>query len=317
MNTAVATALERLIENYREGNLSRREFFQRLAFLTGSIVLAHEIMLDSGFAAEWEIYNWPEAPAQQGQPAPTPKESIAAGEQRLPAQVQAEWVKYPSGEVQVGAYLARPKTGAAFATIIVIHENRGLTEFVLDIAQRWAGEGLLAIAPDLLSRAGGTASFPTMSDASQGIRQLTREGVAADLHATIKYLQSRLDVKKDKIGVSGFCWGGASTFHFVTESKEMLFGVPFYGRAPELEKLANIACPVFAVYAEQDQGVNANLDEVEAKMKELGKTYTRKMYPGTQHAFMNFTSPQRYNAEQAKAAWADVTAFVKQTIGSA
>jgi len=314
MNTAVATALDRLIENYREATLSRREFFQRLAFLTGSIVLAHEIMLDTGLAAKWEIYNWPEPPAPQGQPAPTPKESIAAGEQRLPAQVQAEWVKYPSGEFQVGGYLARPKTGTAFASIIIIHENRGLTEFVVDIAQRWAGEGLLAIAVDFLSRVGGTANFPSMNDAGQGIRQLTREGVVADLHATIKYLKTRSDVKQDKLGVSGFCWGGANTFNFVTESKELLFGIPFYGRAPEMEKLTNIACPVFAVYAEQDQGVNASLDEVEAKMKELGKTYTRKMYPGTQHAFMNFTSPQRYNAEQAKAAWADVTAFVKKTI---
>ena len=64
MNTAVATALDRLIESYREGGLSRREFFQRLAYLTGSIVLAHEIMLDTGLAAEWEIYNWPDPPAQ-------------------------------------------------------------------------------------------------------------------------------------------------------------------------------------------------------------------------------------------------------------
>ncbi len=315
MNTAVATALDRLIENYREGALSRREFFQRLAYLTGSIVLAHEIMLDTGFAAEWEIYNWPDPPAQQGQPAPTPKESIAAGEQRLPTQAQAEWVKYPSGDVQVGGYLARPKSGTAFASIIVIHENRGLTEFVLDVAQRWAGEGLLAIAPDLLSRAGGTASFATMQEAGQGIGKLVRADVVSDLHAAIKYLKTRSDVKKNKIGVSGFCWGGANTFNFVTESKELLFGVPFYGRAPEMEKLANIACPVFAVYAEQDQGVNSNLDEVEAKMKELGKTYTRKMYPGTQHAFMNYTSPQRYNAEQAKAAWSDVTAFVKKIAG--
>ena len=314
MNTAVATALDRLIENYREGSLSRREFFQRLAYLTGSIVLAHEIMLDSGLAAEWDIYNWPHQ-QPQGAPAPTPKESIAAGEQRLPAQTQAEWVKYASGEVQVGGYLARPKTGSSFASIIIIHENRGLTEFVIDMAQRWAGEGLLAIAPDLLSRAGGTAGFATMQEAGQGIGKLVRADVVSDLHATVAYLKSRADVKKNKIGITGFCWGGANTFNFATESKDLLFAVPFYGRAPEMEKLANIACPVFAVYAEQDQGVNANLNEVEAKMKELGKTYTRKVYPGAQHAFMNYTSPQRYNAEQAKAAWADVTDFVKKTIG--
>jgi carboxymethylenebutenolidase len=315
MSTTQLSAVEQLIERYRRGDLSRREFFQMLAYVTGSIVLAHEIMLDSGFASEWEIYNWPDPPAQQGQAPPTPKESIEAGEKRLPANVQAEWVKYPSGEFEIGAYLARPKTGTAFASIIVIHENRGLTEFVLDIAQRWAAEGLLAVAVDFLSRVGGTANFATMADAGGGIGKLTREGVVEDLHATMKYLKSRSDVKKDKIGVSGFCWGGANTFNFATESSELLFAIPFYGRAPQLEKLANISCPVFAVYAENDRGVNANLEEVAAKMKELGKTYTQNIYPGTQHAFMNFTSPQRYNAEQAKAAWADVTAFVKSKIG--
>jgi carboxymethylenebutenolidase len=315
MATVQSSAVEQLIARYRGGELSRREFFQMLAYLNGSIVLAHEILLDTGFASEWEIYNWPDAPAQQGQAAPTPRESIEAGEKRLPANVQSEWVKYPSGEFQVGAYLARPKAGSSFPAIIVIHENRGLTEFVLDIAQRWAAEGLLAIAVDFLSRAGGTANFPTMGEAGRGIQQLTRDGVVEDLNATMKYLKTRSDVVKDKIGVTGFCWGGANTFNFATESKELLFAIPFYGRAPQMEKLANVACPVFAVYAEGDQGVNANLDQVEARMKELGKTYTRKMYPGTQHAFMNFTAPQRYNAEQAKAAWADVTAFVKSRIG--
>jgi carboxymethylenebutenolidase len=315
MATVQSSAVEQLIARYRAGELSRREFFQMLAYLTGSIVLAHEILLGTGLASEWEIYNWPDAPAQQGQAAPTPKESIEAGEKRLPANVQSEWVKYPSGEFQVGAYLARPKTGASFPAIIVIHENRGLTEFVLDIAQRWAAEGLLAMAVDFLSRVGGTANFPTMGDAGRGIQQLTRDGVVEDLHAATKYLKTRSDVIKDKIGVTGFCWGGANAFNFATESKELLFAIPFYGRAPQMEKLANVACPVFAVYAESDQGVNANLDQVEAKMKELGKTYTRRMYPGTQHAFMNFTAPQRYNAEQAKAAWADVTAFVKSRIG--
>jgi dienelactone hydrolase len=68
------------------------------------------------------------------------------------------------------------------------------------------------------------------------------------------------------------------------------------------------------VFAEQDQRVNQNLDAVEAKMKELGKSFEKRIYPGTQHAFMNFTNPGRYNADQATVAWADVTAFVKKMI---
>ena len=311
MIPAAQTAVQNLIGQYRSGAISRREFFQKVAYATGSILLAQQLMLDYGFASEMEIYDWPDP---QDQPPPTPKESIAAGEKRLPAQVAAEWVEYPSGEIKVGAYLAKPKAGGPFPAIIVIHENRGLTEFVLDIAQRWALEGLLAVAPDCLSRAGGTAKFESMDAARQGIGQLDRAGVIADLLATVEFLKSRKDVRKDKIGVSGFCWGGANTFNLATESKELAFAVPFYGAMRNLDRVGNVHCPVFAVYAENDQGVNANLDELEAKMKELGKNYTRRVFPGTGHAFMNFTGT-RYNADQAKIAWAEVTAFVKKVVG--
>lgn len=311
MQPVPAPVWESLKQSYRSGAISRREFFQKLAYLTGSIVLAHEIMLAEGFAFDWEAYDWPDPQAQ------TPKQSIAAGEQRRPASVVTEWVKYTSEEgVEVGAYLARPQAGAPFAAIIVIHENRGLTEFVLDIAQRWATEGLLALAPDFLSRLGGTASFDSMEAAREGIGRLQREGVMADLHGAVRYLQSRPDVRRDKIGVSGFCWGGGQTYFFATESNAIAFAIPFYGAAPPPERLAQIACPVFAVYAEDDPRINARMEEVEARMRELGKPYTRRVYPGTQHAFMNFTAPNRYNAEQARVAWADVTAFVHQIVGT-
>ncbi len=320
MSTAQRFGVSELIQNYRAGTMNRWEFFQTLAYLTGSIMLAQEVMLQEGFAAEWEAYNWPEQAAQPGQqpqgpPPPTPKESIEAGEKRLPAGVAAEWVKYKSGDIEVGGYLAKPKSGTPGGAIIVIHENRGLTEFVLDMAQRWAGENLVALAPDLLSRLGGTQSFATTAEAGGGIGKLERPNVVLDLHATAAYLKSRSEVKGKKTGLTGFCWGGGNTFNFITESKEIAFAMPFYGPPPPLEKAESIVCAINAVFAENDQRVNQNVEAFAAKMKELGKPFAYKMYPGTQHAFMNFTSPQRYNAEQAKAAWEDVRAFAKQQVG--
>ncbi len=305
-------AVDALVARHRSGEISRREFFQKLAFLTGSLLLAQQLMIEEGLAFPWEAYEWP---LQQGQapPPPSPKESIAAGEKRLPESVQAEWVKYKSGEIEMGGYLARPKSGAPFAAILVIHENRGLTEFVLDIAQRWASEGLLALAPDCLSRLGGTAKYDSMQAAGEGIRQLQRPDTTADLLASIAYLKSRSDVRKNKIGVTGFCWGGGYTFHLATESSDLAFAMPFYGISPALDALPRVSCPVFGIYAESDTRINANLDEVEAKMKELGKNYARKVFPGTQHAFMNFTAPGRYNPDAARAAWADAVAFVKKS----
>ena len=230
--------------------------------------------------------------------------------------MNAEWVKFKSGEYEITGYLARPKKSGPLPAIVIIHENRGLTEFVLDMAQRWAAEGLVAISVDFLSRSGGTQKFESMQAAGEGIRALNRDGVMEDLHAAVAYLKSRNDVKKGKIGVTGFCWGGGNTFRFATLSKEIAFAMPFYGGAPAVETLEGVNCPIFGVFAESDERINASLPAAEAKLKELGKSYTQKIYPGTQHAFMNFTSPQRYNAEQARAAWADVTAFVKKVVGS-
>jgi len=299
---------DQLIHSYKAGEISRREFFQRLAFLLGSVALAYQFMIEEGFASEWEIYSWPDP---QGL---TPQQSIEAGEKRLPASVKAEWVKYPSEEFEIISYVARPATGTTFPAIIVIHENRGLTEFVIDIAQRWATEGLVAIAVDFLSRVGGTGKFETMDAARRGIGQLTRPGVVADLHATMKYLKSRGDVRHDKIGVSGFCWGGGHSFNFAVESREVAFAMPFYGSPPAVDRVDAIGCPIYGVFAESDARINQNLDPVAARMKELGKNFSYKIYPGTQHAFMNFTNEGRYNAEQAKIAWADVVAFVKQQV---
>jgi carboxymethylenebutenolidase len=311
--------VEGLIQEYRSGGLSRREFFQKLAFATGSILLAQQIMIDEGFAADWEAYEWADQAPQPGQqpqqPQPTPGESIAAGEKRLPDEVKAEWVKFKSGEFEIGGYLARPKKAGTLPGIIIIHENRGLTEFVLDMAQRWAGEGLVAVAVDFLSRAGGTQKFESMQAAGEGIRRLDRDGVMADLHAAVAYLKSRSDVRKDQIGVTGFCWGGGNTFRFATESKEIAFAMPFYGGAPPVDSLVNVQCPIFGVFGEKDTRINASLPAAEAKLKELGKEFTFKIYPGADHAFMNFTNPGRYHAEQARIAWADVTAFVKKVIG--
>ncbi len=304
--------IQRLAEQHRRGEISRREFFQKLAFASGSVLAAQEIFLREGYAREWEACEWLGLQGQAGQP--TPKESITAGEKRAPASAQTEWVKYKNGDVEIGGYLARPRTGAPFAAIMVIHENRGLTEFVLDMAQRWAGEGLLALAPDCLSRLGGTAKYESMQAASQGIGQLQRSDTVADLLATLAYLKTQPDVKKNKIGVTGFCWGGGHTYDLTTETGELAFAAPFYGPPPALDKAENISCPIFATHAESDERINVALPAFEAKMKELGKPYTKTIYPGTAHAFMNFTGP-RYNAEQAKAAWEAVTAFVKKVAG--
>ena len=113
-----------------------------------------------------------------------------------------EWIEVKHGDQIVHTFVAYPEIKDKALAVIVIHENRGLTEFVLDIAQRWANEGLLAVAPDLLSRLGGTASFESMEAAREGISRLKTPGVMADLEAFSLRLENLL-------GEGGAAAGGA------------------------------------------------------------------------------------------------------------
>jgi carboxymethylenebutenolidase len=296
-----------LIKSYSSGEISRRELFQKLAFVAGSLMAAQEIMASTApFVPPWMD------PIFQQQAGPTPKESIAAGEARVPENVETEWVKYRSGDVEMTGYLARPKAGGSHPAIIIIHENRGLTEFVLEIAKRWAAEGFIGLAPDFLSRRGGTANFASMAAAGEGIGTLKKEEVVSDLHATVTYLKTRKEVKGGRLVVSGFCWGGGHSFNFATESKELKAALVFYGIQPNpIDKIANLGCPVLGIYGELDTRIDAGIPDVEAAAAKYGKKYEKKIYTGANHAFMNFTGP-RYDEAAAKDAWATVVAFVKK-----
>ena len=91
--------------------------------------------------------------------------------------------------------------------------------------------------------------------------------------------------------------------------------VPWYGPNPP-SGVENIAAPVFAIYGEQDERINAGIDKITQDMSAAGKSFEKKIYPGAQHAFNNDTNAERYNAEQAPIAWADMLAFFKQHLGA-
>ncbi len=285
--------VKKLIQEYQEGKITRREFIRRAVAITGSLAatnaLIQSFIPSIGYAAQ----------VDPGDTALVSNEAQYAGKAGT-----------------VSGYLSRPKASGKYPAIIVIHENRGLNDHIRDVARRVAKEGYVALAPDFLSRQGGTQKANPKGEGLSNMSELAPwQGVAEDTDSGFAYLRGLSEVRGDRLGVTGFCWGGGQTFNFTTESNELAFAVPFYGAQPPAEKLEKISCPILGIFAESDNFVNQNLDAFEAKMKELGKNFSRKMFPGTQHAFMNFTSPQRYNAEQARAAWAEATAFVKKVIG--
>lgn len=278
--------IEQEIERYETGKTTRRELLQSLMAITGSYAAAHLFLESSGLAA-----------------------TLIAQREAAAANLDTETVSYASGNIQIQAYLAKPRGAGRHRAVIVIHENRGLNEHVRDVTRRLASEGFLALAPDLLSRAGGTASMRTPNDATEAINLLPINAVIDDLKAGFEFLTKRSDVDPEKISSVGFCWGGWRSFMMATSVPTLYRAVVFYGSTPH-SGLENIKAPVLAHYAQWDYSITGNALFTEEAMTKAGKQFQYYVYPETDHAFFNDTGP-RHNPAAAALAWRRTLEFLR------
>jgi len=225
-------------------------------------------------------------------------------------------VKFNSTDgTSVAGYLTRPKDNVPRPAIVVIHENQGLTDHIRDVARRLAKAGYVALAPDLLSREGGTASFSTGQEAIAGIGKLDEESVTKDLTASINYLKGQSFVRANKIGVIGFCWGGGNALLIATRNKDLAAAVVYYGRSPKnLDDVKNITAAVLEHYGALDQAITPQQPKLEEAMKKYGKSFEYHIYTDAPHAFNNDTNPERYRAGAAKEAWGRTLDFFKKNL---
>lgn len=208
---------------------------------------------------------------------------------------------------EISGYLARPIEAGQYPAILVCHENRGLTDHIRDVARRFAKEGYVALALDLLSREGGTENL----DPDQVPGLLGDAGPArheADFIAAFDYLQNQDFVDGKRIGMTGYCFGGGVTWQVATALPKLKAAVPFYGRGPDLDRVSNIQAALLGVYAELDERINSGNEALEQALNESDITYQINVYPGVNHAFHNDTG-QRYVEEQATQAWQDTLAW--------
>jgi carboxymethylenebutenolidase len=201
-----------------------------------------------------------------------------------------EWLDVKSGERSVRAFAAFPEKAAKVPVVLVIHENKGLTDWVRSVCDRLAEEGFVAVAPDLLSGAGpeggDTASFASSDDATKALYAREAAEVAADLDAVVSAALA-LDASDGTLFVAGFCWGGTQTFAFATRSAKPKSVFVFYGSShKEAELLAQIECPVYGFYAENDARINGGIAAAQEALKTAGKLYEPEIYPGAGHGFM-------------------------------
>jgi carboxymethylenebutenolidase len=226
--------------------------------------------------------------------------------------VQAEDVTFASGSDEISAYLARPAEAGVYPAIMICHENRGLTPHIEDVARRFAKEGYVALAIDLLSREGGTAAH-NRDEVPGLLTDAGPERHVSDFMAGFEYLQGLDYVDGGRIGMTGYCFGGGITWRVATALPELRAAVPFYGPAPDLAAVPNIQAAVLGVYAENDDRITSGVPALEEALQAAGVTYQINIYPGVDHAFHNDTG-ERYNEEQATQAWEDTLAWFEEHV---
>jgi carboxymethylenebutenolidase len=217
----------------------------------------------------------------------------------------------PMGYGKGRGYLVRPAAAEGpLATVIVIHENRGLNPHIEDVTRRLALEGYLAFAPDALFPLGG---YPGNEDSARALfQQLDQAKTREDMLAAAAYLAT-VTGGNGRMGAIGFCYGGAIANFLATRLPDLRAAIPFYGSGAPLADVPAINAELLVVLASDDERVNAGWPAYEAALKAAGKTYTLLQPADTLHGFHNDTTP-RYAPEAAKQAWEASLALFGRTL---
>jgi len=283
--------VDQLVHLYVDGAFDRRDLVRRVAKLVGGTTAALATL--NGYEVFGQSAGGTVCPANVGVPVDAPD-------------VTARDVQFTGEESTMYGYLAYPSglQGKLAPGIIVVHENRGLTDYIKDVTRRVARAGFVGLAPDLLSRQGGTQQFTDAAAQAAAYGRTTLQQRLADLYASLSYIKAQPNIVFDRIGAVGFCAGGGSVWQFALGLPELKAAVPFYGTPPPpLDRIKEISAPVLALYAEQDRNLSMQMGPVMQNMLAQNKTFGMVIYQGAGHAFHNDTGPA-YNAEVACDAWA-------------
>ena len=276
-----------LYDRFTHEGMERRTFMAEMVRLAGSVAAAE--LLIAGIAA-----------------SPSAAAIVASDDKRLTAGTQELIGGYQ-------AYVAEPRSRSLKATVLVIHENRGLNDHILDIARRLAVAGYRAVAPDMLSLSGGT---PANEDAARdAIGKLDLAKSVNDAVAMVGELVK--SSRGGKVGAVGFCWGGGFVNRLaVAAGGKLAAAIPYYGPAPDPGEAPKVEAAMEFHNAGLDDRVNATSFPWITALRSAGKTVKFFLYDGANHAFNNDTSAERYDKPAADLAWKRTLAFFGQHLGA-
>ena len=228
--------------------------------------------------------------------------------------IHAEYIRYPSpeGHGEVRGYLVAPtKSSVKPASVIVVHENRGLNPYIEDVARRVAKAGYIALAPDGLSSVGG---YPGNDDEGRELQQkVDPQKLMNDFFAAVAFMEKHPQAS-GKVGITGFCYGGGVCNAAAVAIPELACAVPFYGRQPPIADVDKIHAPLLLHYAELDKPITDGWPAYEQALKAQHKVFEAYIYPQVNHGFHNDSTP-RYDRAAAELAWQRTLAWFAKYLG--
>jgi carboxymethylenebutenolidase len=239
--------------------------------------------------------------------------AVALASLALPAAAAEQKVSFPSGGETVSGLLFTPDKGGPAPGMIVIHEWWGLDDWVKEQARALAREGYAALAVDLYR---GKVTNK-QEEAHQLMMGTPPDRAIRDLKAAYAYLQSRPEVRKDRIGAIGWCMGGRYTLELATQEPALAAAVAYYGAPPtDAAAIARIKAPVLGNFGGEDKGPSPDqVRAFEKAMNAANKTVDVKIYDGAGHAFANVNNPWGgYREAAAKDAWSRTVTFLAKNL---
>ena len=286
---------EEIATDHVDGLLSRREALRRLALL-GVGTAAASALIAACSSDKPKTASSSPAPSTTSPTSTSPPPGMATA---LPTE-PITWPG-PRGQLQgAWAQAAAPRAG-----VLVIHENKGLNDWVRTVAGRLAGIGYSALAIDLLSEEGGTATFTDPAAATAALGTIPPERFVADLRSGLDEVAHR--TPGQKLAVVGFCFGGGLVWRLLAAGESRLAAaVPFYGPLPDTPNFTGSKnAAVLGLYGALDQRVTSSEPAAKAALDQAGLVNDLIVEPDADHAFFNDTGP-RYNPVAAADAWTRV-----------
>ncbi len=231
-------------------------------------------------------------------------------------------VRIPTSEGTIAAYRAMPAQGRSFPVVLVVQEIFGVHEHIKDVCRRFARLGYLAIAPELYTRQGDVSKLSDIDEIRKVVAKVPDAQVMADLDAAAAWVKASGEGNVEKLGITGFCWGGRIVWLYAAHNPQLKAGVAWYGRLvgipselqPKhpLDVAGNLNAPVLGLYGGSDQGIPLDtVEQMQAALKAANNRSRIIVYPDTPHAFFADYRPS-YRKEQAEDGWKQLKGWFKQ-----